>query len=40
MGKAVCGPLVGTQLVHLKSGIEEWHAFAASHPDTETFEAI
>ncbi len=40
MGEAVSGPLAGTQLVYLKSGIEEWYAFAASHLDTEIFEAI
>ncbi len=40
MGEAVSGPLAGTQLVYLKSGIEEWYVFAAYHPDTEIFEAI
>jgi uncharacterized protein DUF3179 len=39
MGEAVSGPLAGTRLVHLESGIEEWYAFAAYHPDTEIFEA-
>jgi hypothetical protein len=40
MGEAVSGPLAGTQLVYLRSGIEEWYAFAAYHPDTEIFETI
>jgi hypothetical protein len=40
MGEAVSGPLAGTQLVYLRSGIEEWYAFAAYHPDTEIFDAI
>ena len=40
MGEAVSGPLAGTQLVYLQSGIEEWYAFAASYLDTEIFEAI
>jgi hypothetical protein len=40
MGDAVSGPLAGTQLVYLESGIEEWFAFAAYHPDTEIFEPI
>jgi len=40
MGEAVSGPLAGTQLVYLRSGIEEWYAFAAYHPDAEIFEAI
>jgi hypothetical protein len=39
MGEAVSGSLAGTQLVYLKSGIEEWYAFAAYHPDAEIFEA-
>jgi hypothetical protein len=40
MGEAVSGTLAGTQLVYLKSAVEEWYAFAASHPDAEIFEAI
>ncbi len=40
MGEAVSGPLAGTQLVYLRSGIEEWYAFAAYHPDAEIFDAI
>jgi hypothetical protein len=40
MGEAVSGPLAGTQLVHLESGIEEWYAFAAYHPHTEIYQAI
>ena len=39
MGEAVSGSLAGTQLVYFKSGIEEWYAFAAYHPDAEIFEA-
>jgi len=38
MGEAVSGPLAGTQLEYLESGVEEWYAFAAYHPDTEIFE--
>jgi hypothetical protein len=38
MGGAISGPLAGTQLAHLKSGIE-WYSFAASHPSRE-IEAI
>jgi len=40
MGEAVSGPLAGTQLVYLESGVGEWYQFAAYHPDTEIFEAI
>jgi hypothetical protein len=40
MGEAVSGPLAGTQLVYLESGVGEWYEFAAYHPDTEIFEAI
>jgi hypothetical protein len=39
MGEAVSGPLAGIQLAYLNSGIDEWYAFAAYHPDTEIFEA-
>jgi len=39
MGEAVSGPFAGTQLEYLDSGIEEWYAFAASHPGAEIFEA-
>jgi len=39
MGEAVSGPLAGMQLVYLNSGVEEWYAFAAYHPDAEIFEA-
>jgi len=39
MGEAVSGPLTGTQLVYLNSGVEEWYAFAAYHPGAEIFEA-
>ena len=39
MGEAVSGPLAGTQLVYLASGVGEWYEFAAYHPDTEIFEA-
>jgi uncharacterized protein DUF3179 len=38
MGEAVSGPLAGTQLSYINSGIEEWYAFAAYHPDAEIFE--
>jgi hypothetical protein len=37
MGEAVSGPLAGTQLAYVNSGIEEWYAFAAYHPNTEIF---
>jgi Protein of unknown function (DUF3179) len=39
MGEAVSGPLAGTQLVYVNSGVEEWYGFAASHPDAEIFGA-
>jgi len=39
MREAVSGPLAGTQLVYLSSGIDEWYTFAACHPDAENFEA-
>jgi hypothetical protein len=39
LGAAVSGPLAGTQLAYLNSGIHEWYGFAAYHPDTEIFEA-
>jgi len=38
-GEAVSGPLAGTQLSYIDSGVEEWYVFAAHHPDTEIFEA-
>ena len=37
MGEAVSGPFAGAQLEYLDSGIEEWYAFAAYHPNTEIF---
>jgi hypothetical protein len=37
MGEAVSGPLAGMQLVYINSGVEEWYAFAAYHPDAEIF---
>jgi hypothetical protein len=40
MGEAISGPLAGTQLVYLESGVGEWYEFAAHHPDAEIFEAI
>jgi len=39
MGEAVSGPLAGTQLSYIDSGVEEWYVFAAYHPETEIFEA-
>jgi Protein of unknown function (DUF3179) len=39
MGEAISGPLVGTQLAYLESGVGEWYEFAASHPHTEIFQA-
>jgi hypothetical protein len=39
MGEAVSGPLAGTRLLYLPSGVEEWYVFAAYHPKTEIFEA-
>jgi len=39
MGEAVSGPLAGTQLVYVNSGVEEWYGFAAHHPDAEIFGA-
>lgn len=40
MGEAVSGPLAGTQLAYLHSGIDEWYGFVAYHPDSEIFEAV
>ncbi len=40
MGEAISGPLAGTQLVYLESGVGEWYAFAAYHPGAEIFEAV
>jgi len=40
MGEAISGPLAGTQLAYLESGVGEWYQFAASHPHTEIFKAI
>jgi hypothetical protein len=37
MGEAIAGPLAGTQLAYLDSGIEEWYVFAASHPGADIF---
>ena len=37
MGEAVSGPLAGTQLAYLDSGVGEWYEFAATHPHTEIF---
>jgi len=39
MGEAISGPLAGTQLAYLESGVGEWYEFAAYHPDTEIFKA-
>lgn len=39
IGEAVSGPLAGTQLAYLESGVGEWYEFAASHPDAEIFRA-
>ena len=39
MGEAVSGPLAGTQLRFLDSGIGEWYVFAAYHADAEIFAA-
>jgi hypothetical protein len=39
MGEATSGPLAGTQLAYLESGVGEWYEFAASHPHTEIFKA-
>lgn len=39
MGEAIAGPLAGTRLAYLGSGVGECYAFAASHPHTETFQA-
>jgi hypothetical protein len=39
MGESISGPLAGTQLVYLDSGVGEWYAFAAYHPGTEIFKA-
>jgi len=35
MGEAISGPLAGTQLAYLESGVGEWYEFAAYHPDVE-----
>lgn len=37
MGEAVSGPLQGTQLAYVHSGVEEWYAFAAYHPGVDIF---
>lgn len=37
MGEAVSGPLAGATLAYVDSGIEEWYAFAAYHPDADIF---
>ena len=39
MGEAVSGPLAGTQLAYLESGVGEWYEFAARRDETEIFEA-
>lgn len=39
MGEAISGPLAGTQLAYVESGVGEWYEFAAYHPGTEIFEA-
>jgi hypothetical protein len=39
LGVAVSGPLAGTQLAYVDSGVEEWYAFAAYHPGAEIFDA-
>jgi hypothetical protein len=39
MGEAVSGPLAGIQLRYIDSGVEEWYAFAADHPNAEIFES-
>jgi hypothetical protein len=40
MGEAVSGPLAGTQLAYVKSGVGEWYQFAAYHSGAEIFEPI
>src|SRR5262249_28879010 len=37
MGGAISGPLAGTQLLYVNSGVEEWYVFAAYHHDSEIF---
>ena len=39
MGEAISGPLAGTRLEYLESGVGEWYEFAAYHPGAEIFEA-
>ena len=39
MGEAISGPLAGTQLAYVESGVGEWYEFAAYHPGAEIFEA-
>ena len=39
IGEAISGPLAGTQLEYLESGVGEWYEFAACHPGAEIFEA-
>ena len=39
MDEAIFGPLAGTQLVYIESGVGERSQIAASHPDTEIFKA-
>jgi hypothetical protein len=40
MGEAVSGPLAGTQLMYVNSGVEEWYVFAGNYPHTEIFGPI
>ena len=37
IGRASTGPLAGRSLRWVHSGVEEWYAWAASHPGTEVF---
>jgi hypothetical protein len=39
MGEAVSGPLAGTKLAYVESGVGEWYEFAASHPGADVFGA-
>jgi hypothetical protein len=39
MGEAISGPLAGTRLIYLESGVGEWYEFAAYHPETEICES-
>ena len=40
LARATGGPLEGTRLNFVRSYVEEWYAWAASHPDTEIYGSV